>query len=143
MVTIGYAVLAIAIGLIFFLNSYVTLLPGVIIIWGEIVVGLLANRVAYRLTRRAVALKGLAIEQNSIMRGMLASGNFRLIWAVYSVMVILGAALTWMSFRIGAVQVPELILLPAFTVPLIVDAMNDLYWIRRFDKESPMSPLSP
>ncbi|MGD0478146.1 MAG: hypothetical protein ABSB29_08275 [Nitrososphaerales archaeon] len=135
-VTIGYAVAAVVVGLTLFLNSYVPLIPGLIILWAEISLGFAFSSVARRLTRRAVAMQGIGIEQNPIMRQMLATGDFRLLRAVFTGMALFGLTMTVVFIRIGTVRLSVLVLLFAFPLAFVIDALNDIYWIRRLESEA-------
>jgi hypothetical protein len=124
-------------GLTLFLHSCVPLLPGPVILWLEIGSGIAVNRVAQQLTKRTIALLGLKIEQNTIVKQMLASGDFRLLWSVYAGMIFIGALVTGISIRIGAVWLAIPLLFFTFPLPVAMDALNDVYWMRRFELEAP------
>lgn len=132
MATIGYVAVAAIVDLDLFLNSYVPLLPGLAILWTEIGLGIIASMVAHYLTKRAVAMKGVGIEQNAVMRQMLVTGDFRLLWTVYGGMLLLGLVMTVLSVHFGGVMLSVLVLLFAFPLPMTLDAMNDVYWMRKF-----------
>lgn len=111
---------------------FVSLVPGLAILWGEFAVGIAANRVAYRLTKEAIAIKGIGIEQNPLARSMFSRGDFTLLLEVYALMVVVNLFLTIASVLEGAVWVGLLILLLSFPLALIYDMLHDYVWLSRF-----------
>jgi hypothetical protein len=135
-VTLAYGAAAIVVNLVFLMSTYLPLVPGLTILWVEIAGGLLAGQASHRLTKRAVAMQGVMIEQNPIARSMFATGDFRLRWTVYAGMFFLGAAFSAISIRLSAVMISILVLLPAFTLPMVLDALNDFRELRLMKAET-------
>jgi hypothetical protein len=72
-VTATVVVLLGAIVLVLFPARHLQLVPGLLLLWGELVLALGADRVAHSLTKRAIALKGIQAEQNPGARKMYAN----------------------------------------------------------------------
>jgi hypothetical protein len=135
----GSAVLVVllAVGIVlFFPNLYVKLVPGLVILWGEIVVGFAANRVALRLTKRGIALMGIEGEQNRTVRQMLQTGSFTRLYLLYGLLFLTYFLLSVVSIRIGAVLLGMLVLMLLFPIFLIYDMLNDYYEVRRIEGEN-------
>jgi hypothetical protein len=122
--------------LLFFPLLYVQLVPGLVILWGEIAVGILANRVAFILTKRGVTLIGVKGEQNPVMRNMLTSGDFTKLYLVYATMLGAGGFITALSVRLGAMLLGTLVLMAAFPLILTLDMLNDFVVVSRLEKEA-------
>ena len=130
LIMVGTAALG---GVVFALlpSWFVGLVPGLIVLWGELAVGIAANRVAYRLTKEAIAIEGVGIEQNPLARSMFRNGNFAPLLRVYALMVVVNLFLTIVSSLEGAVWVGLLILLLSFPLALIYDMLHDYIWLSR------------
>jgi len=111
---------------------FVSLVPGLVVLWGEFAVGIAANRIAHQLTKEAIALKGIDIEQNPLTRTMFRRGDFGLLLKIYGLMVVVNLFLTLVSILEGAVWVGLLILLLSFPLALTYDMLHDYFWLSRF-----------
>jgi uncharacterized membrane protein len=134
---LAYAVLAVVADLLLFRDSYVPLLPGLAVVWGEIGLGFAVNRIAFRLTARAIAVKGVSIEANPVMRRMLATGSLKLLWIVWGNMALVGLLVSVVSIRFGDVWLGMLLLIATLPIAMAGDAANDYYWISRVESEAP------
>lgn len=127
--------------LFFFPQTYLPLATGLSILWGEMALGIAASITAHLLTLRAVAMKGVEIEQNPYTKRMLQRENFHMLWGFYALMVAAGVFLTMTSINQGGVWMGVLVLLLAFPVLTLYDVLNDVVWLRRFENEN-QSPES-
>ncbi len=121
--------------LLYFPRIYLPLFSGFTILWGELALGLAASITARRLTVKAVAMKGVEIEQNPFTKRMFQRGSFSMLWGFYALMVAAGAFLAVTSVWEGGVWLGVLVLLLAFPILTLYDVLNDIIWLRRFSSE--------
>jgi hypothetical protein len=135
---VGTAVIVmLSVGMIIWIPLlYVQLVPGLVVMWGEIVVGLAANRVALHLTRKGIALKGIEGEENSITRRMFEIGNFTKLYLFYGLVVFWGTIFTALSIHLGGVLFEILVLMLLLPIFMGYDMIHDYFWIRRYERES-------
>jgi hypothetical protein len=115
-VNIAVVVLVSAAILLLFPFLYVQLVPGLVVLWGEIAVG--------------------------IMRGMLATGNFTKLYLVCVTMLAMGLVITALSFRLGTMLLGTLVLMVAFPMILIVDMLNDYIVVTRLERAAESAKAS-
>ena len=116
-----------AIMIAFFRTVLFPILQGLVILWIGIGLALVSNIGAFVLTKRAVAMQGVGVEDNPDAKEMFAKQKFTPLYASFAFIVGVGVLLSAVSLITGILPVGLLIVVMSIAIWFWLDLLNDAY----------------
>lgn len=116
-----------AIMIAFFRTVLFPILQGLVILWIGIGLALVSNIGAFVLTKRAVAMQGVGVEDNPDAKEMFAKQKFTPLYASFAFIVGVGVLLSAVSLITGILPVGLLIVVMSVAIWFWLDLLNDAY----------------
>lgn len=126
-------------GILLLRDVFLPVATGLILVWVEIGLTIASNVGALLLTRRAVSMKGIDIEENPGVRKMFRARKFTRIYLGYALMLLIGASLTLLTLLLGVITIAVPIVLLVVVVWFWLDLVNDVIYMGRIEKEEKAS----
>ena len=116
-----------AIMIAFFRTVLFPILQGLVILWIGIGLALVSNIGAFVLTKRAVAMQGVGVEDNPDAKEMFAKQKLPPLYASFAFIVGVGVLLSAVSLITGILPMDLLIVVMSIAIWFWLDLLNDAY----------------